>query len=143
MSNDDNSAAAQITDIGPPSYDKFLPPVIRRNYGTWKYHETLAPGVLCHVAESGDKLYTVRAASPRLLSVQTLRKFAELADKYCGGFLRFTSRNNVEFLLEDAAKIEPLKQELSALGISSWRHQQLHQQHCAHAGLGALPCGGH
>ena len=87
------------------------------NYGTWKYHETLAPGVLCHVAESGDRLYTVRAGTPRLLSIQTLRKYADLADKYCGGHLRFTSRNNVEFLLVDPALIEPLKQELAALGI--------------------------
>jgi len=107
----------RITDIGPPPYDKFLPPIVKRNYGQWKYHETLAPGVLCHVAESGERLYTVRAASPRLLSVQTLRWFAALADKYCGGYLRFTSRNNVEFLLEDPAKIEPLKRELEAAGF--------------------------
>ena len=43
----------------------------KRTTGLWKYHENLAPGVLCHVAESGEKLYTVRAGSPRLLSVQT------------------------------------------------------------------------
>ena len=107
----------RITDIGPPAYDKYLPPMVRRNYGAWKYHEKLAPGVLCHVSESGERLYTVRAGSPRLLSVETLREYAELADKYCGGFLRFTSRNNVEFLLEDHAMIEPLKLELAALGI--------------------------
>jgi len=106
----------RITDIGPPNYEKFLPPVVKRNYGKWLYHENLAPGVLCHVAESGEKLYTVRAGSPRLLSVHTIRLFAGLADKYCGGFLRFTSRNNVEFLLEDAANIEPLKQDLHAAG---------------------------
>jgi hypothetical protein len=35
--------------------------------------------------------------------------FADLADKYCGGYLRFTSRNNVEFLLDDPCNIEPLK----------------------------------
>jgi sulfite reductase beta subunit len=107
----------RITDVGPPSYDKYLPPMVKKNYGAWKYHETLAPGVLCHVAESGDRLYTVRAATPRLLSIQTLRMYADLADKYCGGYLRFTSRNNIEFMLEDAAKIEPLKQELAARGI--------------------------
>jgi sulfite reductase beta subunit len=106
----------RITDIGPPHYDKFLHPVIKKNYGQWIWHETLSPGVLVHVAESGDRIYTVRAASPRLLSIQTLRWFADLADKYCGGFLRFTSRNNVEFLLDDRDKIEPLKQELAASG---------------------------
>ena len=40
----------RITDIGPPHYQKFLPPLVKKNYGTWKYHEVLAPGVLCHVA---------------------------------------------------------------------------------------------
>ncbi len=107
----------RITDIGPPSYEKFLHPVIKKNYGLWKYHETLAPGVLCHVAESGDKLFTVRAGSPRLLSVQSIRLFADLADKYCGGYLRFTSRNNVEFLMDNKDNIEALKKDLLANGF--------------------------
>jgi sulfite reductase beta subunit len=109
--------AKRITDIGPPKYTKFLHPVIQKNYGQWKYHESMAPGIYFHVAESGDRIYTVRAASPRLLSIQSLRLFAELADKYAGGYLRFTSRNNVEFLLDNPANIEPLKQELLANGF--------------------------
>ena len=32
--------ATRITDIGPPNYEKFLRPVIKRNYGQWRYHET-------------------------------------------------------------------------------------------------------
>jgi len=104
----------RITDIGPPSYEKFLHPLIKKNYGAWKYHETVAAGVLCHVAESGDRLYTVRAGSPRILSIETLRMFADLADKYCDGYLRFTSRNNVEFLLAKKENIEPLVKELHA-----------------------------
>ena len=107
----------RITDIGPPNYEKFLPPIIKRNYGHWKYHESPAPGILCHVAESGEKLYTVRAGSPRLLSIQTIRFFADLADKYSGGHLRFTSRNNVEFLLDDPSQIEPLRKDLQAAGF--------------------------
>jgi len=105
------------TDIGPPHYEKFLPPVIKKNYGKWLYHENPEAGVLVHVAESGDKLFTVRAGTPRLVSVTTLRAFAELADKHCGGYLRFTSRNNVEFLLADPAKIKPLQKDLAALGF--------------------------
>ncbi len=107
----------RLTDIGPPKFDKYLPPIIKKNYGTWKYHENLAPGVLCHVGESGDRLYTVRAATCRLTSIQTLRLFAALADKYSGGYLRFTSRNNVEFLLDNKANIEPLKKELFEHGF--------------------------
>lgn len=107
----------RITDIGPPHYEKFLHPVIKRNYGRWQYHEKVAPGVLCHVSESGERIYTVRAGSPRLLSIQTLRNFADLADKYCEGYLRFTSRHNVEFLLAKQENVEPLKAELHSLGF--------------------------
>jgi dissimilatory sulfite reductase beta subunit len=105
-----------LTDIGPPHYSKFLPPVIKDNYGKWDYHEIIKPGVLVHVGEGGDKLFTVRAGSPRLLATDSIRTFAELADKYCDGFLRFTSRNNVEFLLSDEAKIEPLIADVEAAG---------------------------
>jgi sulfite reductase beta subunit len=24
------------TDIGPPNYQKFLPPIIKKNYGQWR-----------------------------------------------------------------------------------------------------------
>ncbi|MHC4401767.1 MAG: dissimilatory-type sulfite reductase subunit beta [Planctomycetota bacterium] len=105
------------TDIGPPNYEQFLPPIIKSNYGRWKYHEILKPGVMVHVGESGDELFTVRASSPRLLSIKTLRRFADLADKHCGGHLRFTSRNNVEFLLTDQSNIEPLIGELKDAGF--------------------------
>jgi sulfite reductase beta subunit len=104
------------TDIGPPDFHEFLPPVIKKNYGQWKYHEILKPGVMVHVAESGDRLYTVRAASPRLLSIIKIRQFADLADKYCGGHLRFTSRHNVEFLTTEKGNIDPLIADLQALG---------------------------
>lgn len=106
----------RLTDIGPPHYEKFLPPVIKQNYGKWKYHEVLKPGVMVHVSENGAKLFTVRAGSPRLVSVDKIRKYAELADKYCDGFLRFTSRHNVEFLLTKQENIDPLIKDLKALG---------------------------
>ena len=111
------SQTKRITDIGPPKYDKWFPEVIKKNYGKWKYHEILKPGVLLHVAESGDKLFSVRIASPRLLSIQTIRDFCDVADKYCKGHLRFTSRNNVEFLLTDESKIDSLIAEVRAMGF--------------------------
>jgi sulfite reductase beta subunit len=107
----------RITDIGPPHYQKFMHPLVKKNYGKWKYHESPQPGVLCHVSETGDRIYSVRAATPRLMSIQSIRKFAELADKHSGGYLRFTSRNNVEFLLDNPDHIEPLKKDLFAAGF--------------------------
>ena len=32
-------ATERRTDIGPPHYSRFLPPIIKENYGKWKYHE--------------------------------------------------------------------------------------------------------
>ena len=60
--------ADRITDIGPPHFEKFLPPVIKDNYGKWKYHEIPEPGVLKHVAENGAEIYSVRIASPRIMT---------------------------------------------------------------------------
>jgi len=102
------------TDIGPPNYRNFMPPIIQKNYGKWKYHENPKPGVLKHVAESGDELYSIRAGSPRLMSTDHIREICEVAEKFCDGYLRFTSRHNIEFLLSDRSKVEPLLAELKS-----------------------------
>ncbi len=104
------------TDIGPPDFRRFLPPIIQRNYGQWQRHELPRPGVLVHTAESGEKLYSVRAGTPRLLSTRSIRLFAALADEFSEGYLRFTSRNNIEFLLTDPEKVEPLIERLEIEG---------------------------
>lgn len=105
------------TDFGPPNYRDMLPPIIKRNYGKWLYHEKVKPGVLRHVAESGEELYTVRVGSGRLLSTDSIRDICNLADKYCDGYVRFTSRHNLEFLVSDPGKVEPLIAEIQALGL--------------------------
>ncbi|MHB1414356.1 MAG: dissimilatory-type sulfite reductase subunit beta, partial [Chloroflexota bacterium] len=105
------------TDLGPPSYKEMLPEVIKKNYFQWKYHETLQPGVLKHVAESGDAVYSVRVASPRLLAIDFVRDVADIADRYCDGHLRFTSRHNIEFLVSDVANLDPLIEDLKGRGM--------------------------
>ncbi len=102
------------TDIGPPHFKEYLPPVIQKNYGDWKYHEVINPGLMVHVSNSGDKLWTVRVASPRLLSTDTIREHAALAEKYCGGYIRYTTRHNVEFLVSDEKNVEPLMKDLKS-----------------------------
>jgi sulfite reductase beta subunit len=106
----------RITDIGPPKYDKFMPPVVKENWGKWRYHEVLEPGVLVHVSETGAELYSVRVGAARLISVDLIRDVCDIADKYCDGYLRFTTRNNIEFLVSDKSKLEPLKKELKSRG---------------------------
>jgi hypothetical protein len=54
--NPDKPMEDRISDIGPKKYDEFYPPVIAKNKGKWLYHDVLKPGVLVHVAESGDKV---------------------------------------------------------------------------------------
>lgn len=105
------------TDFGPPDYRTMLPPLIARNYGKWKYHEIPRPGVLKHVSETGEVLYSVRVASARLISTDFILQLCDIADTYCGGYLRFTTRHNVEFLVSDEAKLQPLLTELAAKGF--------------------------
>ncbi len=105
------------TDIGPPDFRTMLPDVIKNNYGKWKYHEIIKPGVLRHVSESGEEVYSVRAGSPRLVSIDFIRDLCDVADKHCSGHLRFTSRHNVEFLTPDGSKVDPIIADLTKLGL--------------------------
>jgi len=104
------------TDFGPPNFLEMLPAVIKENYGRWQYHTIPQPGVLKHVAKGGAELYSVRIASPRLVSSDFIRKISDIADKYCDGYLRFTTRNNVEFLVSEKNKLQPLLDELHVKG---------------------------
>ena len=94
--NPDKPMENRITDIGPKKYDQFYPPVIAKNKGKWLYHEYLKPGVLVHVAESGDECYTVRCGGARLMSVTHIREICEIADKHCDG------RDGDEYCLQHA-----------------------------------------
>lgn len=107
----------RITDVGPHDYHDFLHPVIKNNYGKWKYHEILSTGHMVHVSETGDKIYSVRVGSPRLVSGSFIRDLCDLADKFSGGYLRFTTRNNVEFLLDKEENIEPLMNDIKKLNL--------------------------
>ena len=103
----------RITDLGPRHFWQYFPPMIQKNYGKWKYHEILEPGVLVHVAESGDKVFTVRAGGARLMSVENVRELCDIADKYCNGYFRFTTRNNIEFMVDSLDKMQALKKDLA------------------------------
>lgn len=104
----------RITDIGPRHFWEFFPPIIQRNYGKWLYHEILEPGVLVHVSETGEKVYTVRCGAPRLMSAEYVREVCDIADKYCDGYVRWTTRNNIEFMVDSLEKVEALKKELQS-----------------------------
>jgi dissimilatory sulfite reductase beta subunit len=112
--NPDKPMEDRITDIGPRKYDEFYPPVIAKNKGQWLYHEVLKPGVLVHVAKSGDEVYTVRCGGARLMSVTLIREICEIADKHCEGYVRWTTRNNIEFMVDSKDKVQPLIDDLES-----------------------------
>ena len=112
--NPDKPMENRITDIGPRHFWEFFPPIIKKNYGKWKYHRILEPGVLMHVSETGDKVYTVRCGAPRLMSAEYIREVCDIADKYCDGYVRWTTRNNIEFMVDSEEKLEALKKDLQS-----------------------------
>ncbi|MCD6585373.1 MAG: dissimilatory-type sulfite reductase subunit beta [Desulfobacteraceae bacterium] len=112
--NPDKPMTDRITDIGPRHFEEFYPEVIKKNKGKWLYHEILKPGVLVHVSETGDEVYTVRVGGARLMSVTHIREICEIADKHCDGHIRFTTRNNIEFMVDSKEKVDPLIKELES-----------------------------
>jgi len=110
----ENPMKDRITDIGPRNYEEFYPPVIKNNKGKWLYHEILQPGVMVHVSETGDEVYTVKAGGARLMSVSLIREICEIADKHCEGYVRWTTRNNIEFMVDSKDKVQPLIDDLES-----------------------------
>ncbi len=102
----------RITDIGPPYYAQFFPPVIKKNYGKWVKHEIIQAGVIKYTSETGDVVYVVRCGTPRLITTDLIREICEIADKYCEGYVRWTTRNNVEFHVTDEETLKALLEDL-------------------------------
>ena len=48
-------------ETGVPDPFPYMHPVMKKNYGAWAWHDRPRPGVLHHVAKSGDQIWTVRA----------------------------------------------------------------------------------
>ena len=48
-------------ESGCPDPFQYMHPMMRKNFGMWKYHEHPRPGVLKNVAYSGDTIWTVQA----------------------------------------------------------------------------------
>ncbi len=114
--NPDKPMEDRITDIGPPHFEQFYPAVVKENKGKWLYHEITQPGVMVHVSESGAECWTVRVGAARLISIELIREMCDIADAHCDGCLRFTTRNNVEFMVDSKDKVQPLIDDLESRG---------------------------
>ena len=64
-------------ESGCPDGFQYMHPTMLRNFGQWKYHTHPRVGVLCHIAASGEEIWTVRGGHPahprRLHPAQALR----------------------------------------------------------------------
>ena len=79
------------------------------------YHEILEPGVLgTYFRNRRSRFTTVRVGAARLLTIEHLREVCDIADKHCGGYLRFTTRNNIEFMVDSKDKLKPLMDDLKS-----------------------------
>ena len=98
----------QPIESGVPDSFQWMHPVMKKNYGNWHYHERIKPGVLVHTAHGGDKIWTVKAAKTREMDPFVIHQLCDIADEYADGYVRFTMRSAIEFLVDDEAKVEPL-----------------------------------
>ena len=92
-------------------------PLLKKNYGQWSWHDRLRPGVLHHVAKTGDEVWTVRAGTQRQMDVHTIRELCDIADEFADGHLRFTTRSNAEFMVTSQDKTGPLIERLNGAGF--------------------------
>ncbi len=111
-------AAPRMPDeCGVPDHMAFMHPALKKNYGQWAWHDRMRPGVLHHVAKSGDEVWTVKAGTARQLDIHTIRKLADIADEMGGGYVRFTTRSNIEYMVSSEAEVAPLVERLESEGF--------------------------
>ena len=104
-------------ESGCPDGFQYLHPLMRKHYGNWAYHEDPRPGVLRHVAHNGESIWTVRAGTQRILDVFTLRKLCDIGDEFGEGYVRFTIRSNIEYMVANKGKVAPLIDALEDSGF--------------------------
>jgi sulfite reductase beta subunit len=103
-------------ESGTPDPFQYMHPTLVRNFGQWKYHDRPRPGVLHHVSKNGEEIWTVKAGSARQIDIHTVRTLCDIADEFCDGYIRFTMRGNVEFMVTDEAQVEPLIKRVNEAG---------------------------
>ncbi|MHA1598344.1 MAG: dissimilatory-type sulfite reductase subunit beta [Alphaproteobacteria bacterium] len=103
-------------ECGVPDPMPLMHPTMRENYGKWAWHDRPRPGVLHHVAKSGDEIWTVKAGTQRQMDLHTIRELCDIADEMADGHVRFTTRSNIEYMVTDAARVDPLIEKLETAG---------------------------
>ena len=72
----------QPIESGCPDGMQYMHPLMVKNFGNWKYHDRPRPGVLHHVAHSGDEIWTVRLGTQRQLGSYEINLLCDIIDQY-------------------------------------------------------------
>ncbi len=112
-----------------------LPEIIRNNYGKWVDRRFHGNGIIEHISETGDRIFTIKVGLPpnSRVSVDTLEKFIEIADKYGLGVVRATRGGmNLEFITDSLDKALKIKEEVEKLGfpVGGWGASLWHITSC-------------
>jgi dissimilatory sulfite reductase beta subunit len=107
----------QPIESGVPDHMPYMHPVLKNNYGKWAYHSHPKAGVLYHLAENGEEVWTVKAGTQRQMDVYTIRLLCDIADKFAEGHVRFTARSNIEYMVSKESMVEPLIKALNDNGF--------------------------
>ena len=116
--------AARLQKVFPVDLDKFLPDIIKRNYGKWVDRRFHGYGIIEHISETGERVFTVKVAMPpnARLSADTLEQFADIADKLGVGAMRVTMAGNLEILTDSLDKALKIKDVVEKMGfpVGGW-----------------------
>ncbi|MGD0718439.1 MAG: dissimilatory-type sulfite reductase subunit beta [Thermoplasmata archaeon] len=118
----------------PVPYTKYLPDAISRNVGHWTERKFHGAGIIEHISDTGDHLFTVKIGGPpnARFSTATLRKFAEITDSEGSRALRFTRSGNVELFAESLESALRVKKAVEELGyfVGGWGNTLWSIQSC-------------
>lgn len=110
----------------PVPYTDSLPDEIKRNLGRWVDRKFHSNGIIEHISESGEHVFTIKVGgTPNArFSSDTLRKFAGIEDKYGIKALRFTRSGNIEFIADNLENSMMIKSEVEKMGYRTggWRN---------------------
>ncbi|MEM1788224.1 MAG: dissimilatory-type sulfite reductase subunit beta [Pyrobaculum sp.] len=118
--------AARLLKVYPVDLEKFLPEKVLKNYGRWVDRKFHGSGIIEHISDTGDRIFTVKVATPpnARMSADTLEWFVDLADKLGIGALRVTMAGNLEILTDSLDKALKIKEEVEKRGfpVGGWKN---------------------
>ena len=133
------SKPREAIESGVPDPFPLMHPVMKENYGRWAWHDRPRPGVLRHVADTGDEVWTVKAGTQRQMDVYTIRKLCRYRRRPSPTAMSVSPRARTSNTWSaDEAKVAPLIEALKDSRLPGRRHRQLGVDDLAHPGLAAL-----